>query len=597
MQGRRKVTYETTGNPKAQAQINKLFQWNFQRNIQCNIQRNHRQNNRYSRQTNIFPTLSVLLFPLIFLALFFYLPLFSIMREGLTDESGRFTVKQVLSIITDVYYLRIILFTIEQAILSTIASILLGLPGAYLLAGYEFRGKSVIKAITTVPFVLPSIIVVLGFVIFFGNSGVLNRLLQTAFRLNEPPLKILYSMKAIILAHTFYNFPICIRLVSAVWSRINPNIERAARSLGAKGFTLFRTAILPQIIPGILASAALIFIFCFTSFAVILVLGGGPRFSTIEVEIYRLAKVSIDFNRASALAIWEAVFTIIFMFVYIKLQHRVSFAEKVELRYERPRLSSILRSVYGPAVILYLALVFSLIIAPMLAAVHYSFLEKSSRASQFSYTLGWYKLIFTNARERAITVSYGGVIRNSLFFGFLTVLFSLPIGTAIAYLTSRKKIPFGGFLESTAMLPLGISTIMLGFQITGKWYAIACAHAVIAYPFVIRSTSAVFKKISPSIIQAASSLGANRWKTFWHIELPMIKSGIIAGATFAFAISIGEINATLMLYSPDLTTLPIAIYRLISSYNYFAACALGTVLMVICFLVFFIIDRMGFEIS
>ncbi len=567
-----------------------------------------RQNNLHPQQTNIAGTLPVLVFPLLFIGLFFFFPLFSILREGLTDENGRFTVKQVLSIITDVYYLRIILFTVEQALLSTIASILLGLPGAYLLAGYEFRGKSIIKAITTVPFVLPSIIVVLGFVIFFGNSGMLNRFLQPAFHLNEPPLKILYSMKAIILAHTFYNFPICIRLVSAVWSRINPNIERAARSLGAKGFTLFRTAILPQIMPGILASAALIFIFCFTSFAVILVLGGGPRFTTIEVEIYRLAKVSIDFNQASALAIWEAIFTVIFMFVYIKLQHRVSFAEKVVLRYERPRLSSLLRSPYGPAVILYLALVFALIITPMLAAVHYSFLQKSSRASEFSYTLKWYNLILTNARERAIAVSYGAVIKNSLFFGFMTVLFSLPVGTAIAYLTSRKKVRFGGILESAVMLPLGISTIMLGlgyirinqtlpFEITGKWYAIACAHTVIAYPFVIRSTSAVFEKISLSIIQAASSLGANRWKTFWRIELPMIKSGIIAGATFAFAISIGEINATLMLYSPNLTTLPIAIYRLISSYNYFAACALGTILMTICFIVFFIIDRMGFEIS
>ncbi len=570
--------------------------------------RSTRQNRPSSRQSNLRPGLPVLFFPLFFLALFFYLPLFSILREGLTDESGRFTVKQVLSIITDIYYLRIVLFTVEQALLSTIFSILLGLPGAYLLAGYEFRGKSIIKAITTVPFVLPSIIVVLGFVIFFGNSGMLNRFLQSALHLDQPPLRILYSMKAIILAHTFYNFPICIRLVSAVWGRINPNIERAARSLGAKGLTLFRTSILPQIMPGILASAALIFIFCFTSFAVILVLGGGPRFTTIEVEIYRLAKVSIDFNRASALAIWEAIFTIIFMFAYIKLQHRASFAEKVELRYERPRLSSLLGSAYGPVVILYLALVFSLIIAPMLAAVHYSFLEKSTRASQLSYTLDWYKLIFTNARERAVAVSYGAVIRNSLFFGTMTVLFSLPIGTAIAYLTTRKRIPFGGILESTAMLPLGISTIMLGlgyirmnqmlpFQITGKWYAIACAHAVIAYPFVIRSTSAVFRKISPSVIQAASSLGANRWNTFWRIELPMIKSGIIAGATFAFAISIGEINATLMLYSPDLTTLPIAIYRLISSYNYFAACALGTLLMAICFFVFFVIDRMGFEIS
>ncbi len=166
----------------------------------------------------------------------------------------------------------------------------------------------------------------------------------------------------------------------------------------------------------------------------------------------------------------------------------------------------------------------------------------------------------------------------------------------------------GGIFESFAMLPLGISSIILGlgyikayqslpWDITGKWYAIAFAHTVIAYPFVLRATTAVFRKINPRLLQAAVSLGANRWQTFWRIELPLIKSGIIAGATFAFAISIGEINATLMLYNPELTTMPIAIYRLISSYNFFAACALGTVLMAICFAVFLIIDKMGFEVT
>ncbi|MCK5569907.1 MAG: iron ABC transporter permease, partial [Spirochaetes bacterium] len=206
----------------------------------------------------------IFLFPLLFLSIFFFYPLISILTEGLSDEEGKFTLGHIQSILSNRYILRVIAFTVEQALLSTLASILLGLPGAYLLARYDFRGKSIVKAITTVPFVLPSIIVVLGFVIFFGNNGVLNRAFMGAFNLENPPLKILYSMKAIILAHTFYNFPICIRLVSAVWSRINPNLEKAALILGARGGRLFTNILLPQIMPGILAASALIFIFCFT---------------------------------------------------------------------------------------------------------------------------------------------------------------------------------------------------------------------------------------------------------------------------------------------------------------------------------------------
>jgi thiamine transport system permease protein len=280
----------------------------------------------------------------------------------------------------------------------------------------------------------------------------------------------------------------------------------------------------------------------------------------------------------------------------------------VQLRFERPPLKAVIASPSGPLVMVYLIVTFVIIVAPMLAVVHYSFLKRAGWAGTLSYSLSWYRTIFSDLSGGGLAVSYLRAMRNSLFFGMMTVLLSLPLGTVIAYFMVRRERVLGGLFESLTMLPLGISTIILGlgylraYQIlprdmTAGWYAIAFAHTVIAYPFVLRAATAVFRKINPRLIQAAVSLGANRWRTFWRLELPLIKSGIVAGATFAFAISIGEINATLMLYSPGLTTMPIAIYRLIASYNYFAACALGTVLMGICFLVFLVIDKMGFEVA
>jgi thiamine transport system permease protein len=213
-------------------------------------------------------------FPVVFLAVFFYFPLLSILKEGLLDAPGRLTAKYILATIEEPYNRRVIFFTIKQAALSTLLTLILGLPGAYLVAKYDFPGKSVLKAITTVPFVLPSIIVSLGFILLFGNNGILNRWLMQLFQLDAPPLRILYSLKAIILAHAFYNFPLVVRLVSAVWVSIDPKIEDAARSLGAKEFSVFWHITLPLILPGIIASLALTFIFCFMSFAVVLVLGG-----------------------------------------------------------------------------------------------------------------------------------------------------------------------------------------------------------------------------------------------------------------------------------------------------------------------------------
>ena len=146
----------------------------------------------------------------------------------------------------------------------------------------------------------------------------LNRALMMIFGMENPPLRILYSVKAIVLAHAFYNFPLVVRLVSAVWSSIDPRIEDAARSLGAREHRVFWHVTLPMLFPGILASLALTFIFSFMSFAVVLVLGG-VKYATIEVNIYTLMTVLLDYKMGSALAIVQSLFSLSFMFFYAKV--------------------------------------------------------------------------------------------------------------------------------------------------------------------------------------------------------------------------------------------------------------------------------------
>jgi thiamine transport system permease protein len=545
--------------------------------------------------------LLLLLAPAAFLLLFFYFPLGSVLVGGLTDRSGRFSFGILTSLLRDPYYLRIIGFTVLQAILSTVLSVLMGLPGAYLLARYEFRGKRLIEALTTVPFVLPSIIVVLGFVRFFGNNGILNRFLMAVLGLEEPPLRILYSLQAILLAHAFYNFPVVVRVVSSLWRRIHPSTEEAARSLGAHGLRLFWRVTLPQILPAILSAAALVFIFCLLSFAVVLVLGGGPRYTTLEVEVYRLAKVSLDLKTGSALALIGAIISLVFLYAYIKLQQRSSFAEQMTEDPEKPRLAGVLGSVRGVFYLLYLLLMALVILAPMVTVVAYSFQLRSGWGQQ-AVSLEWYRRILS------VGGPYLRSVANSLFFAVMTMLLSVPLGTVLAYVGARSRFAGSRFLEALMMLPIGISSIILGlgylkayqqlpWPIVGRWYAIVFAHTVIAYPFVIRVASATFRKMKSSLAEAARSLGAGPWRLFWHLELPLARSALITGAAFAFGISVGEINASLMLYNERLITIPVMIYRLIGSYNFIGACAMGSVLMLFCFLAFLIIDRAGGEVG
>jgi thiamine transport system permease protein len=545
--------------------------------------------------------LLLLLAPAAFLLLFFYYPLGSVLVGGLTDEKGSVSLGIVSSILKDPYYLRIIGFTVWQAILSTVLSVLMGLPGAYLLARYDFRGKRLIEALTTVPFVLPSIIVVLGFVRFFGNNGILNRLLMALFGLEEPPLRILYSLQAILLAHAFYNFPVVVRIVSSLWRRIHPSTEEAARSLGAHGIRLFLRVTLPQILPALLSAAALVFIFCLLSFAIVLVLGGGPRYTTLEVEVYRLAKVSLDLKTGSALALIGALLSLVFLYGYIKLQRRSSFAERMTEDVEKPRLAGMLGSARGLLYLLYLLLMALVILAPMITVVAYSFQLRSGWGQQ-TLSLEWYRRILSVGQP------YLRAVLNSLLFAGTTVALSVPLGTVLAYVGARSRFVGGRFLEAVMMLPIGISSIILGlgylkayrqlpWSIVGSWYAIVFAHSVIAYPFVIRVTSATFRKMKSSLAEAARSLGAGPWRVFWHLELPLARSALITGAAFAFGISVGEINASLMLYNERLITMPVMIYRLIGSYNFIGACAMGSVLMLFCLLAFLIIDRAGGEVG
>jgi thiamine transport system permease protein len=544
-------------------------------------------------------TLALAAVPLAFLALFFYYPLGSVLAGGLAAPAGGLSLSRLVRILGDPYYLRIIGFTFRQALLSTILSVALGLPGAWLLSRFDFPLKGLVRALTTIPFVLPSIIVVLGFVRFFGNNGVLNAGLMRLLGLQEPPLRVLYSFQAILLAHAFYNFPIAARIVAALWSRLPASTEEAARSLGAHGPGLFFRVILPQLSPALLAAGALIFIFCFLSFAVVLVLGGGPRFSTLEVEVYRLARVSLDLPAAGALALVGAVLSLGFLWLYLRLASRSSFTEDLGGSNRRPLRELLTRPLAGLPALAYLLLLALLVLAPILTVVLYSLQAHSGWAAS-GWSLDWYR------RLLGAGGLYLQAIRNSLLFGGLTVVLSLPLGTLLAWLAARRRFPGSGLLEAALMLPLGVSSVILGlgylkayqalpWRLAGSWIAVVFAHTVVAYPFVVRAISPVLRKLPASLPEAARSLGAGPWQLFFRVELPLLKGALITGAAFAFGISVGEINATLMLSPPGLLTMPLAVYRLIGSYNFTGACAMGTVLMLACFLAFLAIETVGKE--
>ena len=541
-----------------------------------------------------------------FLLVFFYIPLFLVLKTAFVSGEGGFSLDNIIGAAASPYNRRIILFTLTQAALSTVFSVLLGLPGAWLLANRDFPGKRLIKAVSTVPFVLPSILVVLGFVIFFGNNGFLNRILMDLTNIKEPPLKILYTLNAIILAHGFYNFPIVIRIVSSLWEKLDPSVSNAARSLGARKIRLFFTVTLPQIMPAILAASSLIFIFCFTSFAIILVLGGGPAYTTLEVEIYRQARIALNMEAAAALAVTGIIITLVIMYINVHFQTALAYKENILPKSPADRTNRRFSKPGYAWAVLYVLIILVLVAAPVLSVVIKSFIQPAVRGGNSAFSITSYTGLFGGTLK-----NYGSTIiraiRNSIFFASLTVIFSIPVGTFISYLTARGNTRGPSrLIDTILMMPLTVSSVIIGFgylrmmmnlpeQIKSSPFLIIMAHTVIAYPFVVRSVTSVLGKLKPELTHAAMSLGAAPWKVFLSIELPLIKSAIFAGAAFSFAISIGEINATILLASRDTVTIPIAMYRLISSYNFYGACALGSILIILTIGAFLLMDYFGSE--
>jgi len=529
----------------------------------------------------------ILIPALAFLTVFFYYPLALVLKEGLSASA-------LLSVLSNSYYRHVITFTILQALGSTLLTLAIGLPGAYLFANYEFPGKRFLRALLTVPFVMPSIMVALGFILLFGKQGFITTLLGR-------DLGILYSWKAILLAHTFYNFPVVVRMVSSLWERINPHYEEAAMSLGAKGFTLFRRVTLPMLSPAIFASAMLTFVFSFLSFSIPLILGG-YKYSTIEVAIFTSIITMLDFRTGAALAVIQMALSFTFMYIYLKSLEKYAKAEEQRV-FRKPKKLALreMLSLKGLTIALYSLIVFIFILAPLLAVVY------DSLTWNGNFTLEFYRRLFDSSYNPIFGSDSLHAILWSFTFGFTTVLLATLIALAMAYSSLRWDLPGKTFMDVLVTLPLGSSAIIIGLGyikafhkppllLLGSPYLIIAAHTVIAYPFALRAISSSLKKVKASLREAAMSLGATDFKAFLKVELPLAFGGVLVGAVFSFAMSIAELGATYMIYQPQYTTITIAIYRYLGSRQFGSASAMAVILMIVSLVGFLLIERTGEEV-
>lgn len=512
---------------------------------------------------------------LIFLAVFFFYPLARILALGLSQSA--FTAENLGSLIS------VTGFTFYQAALSLLLTLLLGIPASILFSRFEFPAKSFLRALTAVPFMLPTVVVAAAFNALLGPRGWLNLTFFPAH-----PIPFVGTLGAILIAHVFYNTTIVIRIVGNALTHLDPRLEQAARTLGADTLKVWGSVIFPLLRGPILAAGLLVFLFDFTSFGVILLLGG-PRFATLEVETYIQALQFLNLPMAALLTILQLLCTLAFSVIYSRVVTRAlvpTMPRSVIARAPKSLREHIF--VFGMLSLLIVFFALPLLALPLRSITRLDADRGDRSAVQRGLTADYYTELFVNRRNSIFYVPPVEAARNSLGYAAATVILSLALGAPVASALARPG-RLERILDPLLLLPLGASAITLGLgfiiafnRLLASPWLVPLAHTLIALPFVIRILQPALASIPDRLRQAAATLGASPFRVWLTVDWPIIRRATLTAATFAFTISLGEFGAAFLLTRPEYPTLPVAIYRFLSQpggLNYGQAMAMSTILM------------------
>lgn len=528
--------------------------------------------------------LGLMVLPVAFFAVFFAYPVAAIVGRGLKVD-GAWQLGRIRDVLAQSDIRHVLWFTTWQALASTALTLLIALPGAYVFARFDFPGRQVLRAVVTVPFVLPTVVVGTAFLALVGRGGLLDDL--WGVRLDT-------TVWAILLAHVFFNYAVVVRTVGGLWAQLDPRQEEAARMLGASRLRAWRKVTLPALAPAVAAAALMVFLFTFTSFGVVQILGG-PTFSTLEVEIYRQTSEVFDLSTAAVLTIVQFVAVGAILAVHAWTVRRRETALRLvdpAVTARRPRGAGQWSLLAGVLVSVLLLLVLPLAVL----------VQRSLDSPDFGY-------------YRALTHDDGGTflvppiaaIGNSLEYAVAATAMAVVIGgLAAAALTRRDAGRLVRGFDALLMLPLGVSAVTVGFgflisldkppvDLRSSWILVPLAQALVGVPFVVRTMLPVLRAVDGRLREAAAVLGASPWRVWREVDLPLVRRALLIAAGFAFAVSLGEFGATVFIARPDNPTLPVAVARLLSrpgDLNYGQAMALSTILMVVCAVALLVLERL-----
>lgn len=510
--------------------------------------------------------------PALFFSVFLLYPLIVLIDTAWSTET--------LTSLTNSGTWMVALVASAQSLLSVGLSLALGLPVASVLSRYEFPGRSFLWALATVPFVLPTVVVALGFQSLFGG-------------LFEPGLFL------VVLAHAYINIAVVIRVVGAQWGSMNPQQMIIARTLGATPWRVFRTITLPNLTPSILAASCVVFVFSFTSLGIVTILGDGSATRTLEQVILRQSSVLLDFPGALASAALQLLVVSFVLFLASRSRGAaLTLRTGNSMRTQYLGRVTTLKAGFWVFAISFLSAVF--IFAPIASIVW------DSISGRDGFTLSWWISLPSSSEVFARLGSPLNSLGLSLVLAIFTAFVAACIGGAIAIAVMGRN-PFMAFVS---LIPLGLSAATVGLgtllafgraplDLRSTGILIPIAHALVAVPLVVALAAPVLRAADPRRMLVASTLGASPHRAWWTAYGSIIRVVMLAAGGLAGAVSLGEFGAASFLARPDSPTVPIQISKLLSrpgEQAYATAAVLSVILVVATLVLMLVVDRMNSKV-
>ena len=522
--------------------------------------------------------------PLVFFAVFFAWPVVNLLDTALRSDTGGWDLSQFADTLSNPRILEVIWFTVWQAAVSTVLTLVVALPGAWVLGHYRFPGRSGVEVLSVVAFVMPTVVVATAIGAALADDGPLGWLL---------PPDSGRGLSAIFAAHVYLNIAVVLRMVGSFWSQLDPRLPDAAAALGASPGKVLWHVTRPALAPVIWAASSIVFLFTLTSFGIVLLLGDFGQ-ATVEVEIQRRVLFLFDLPTGAVLSVVQIAMVLTALVVQSKLSNRAAAEQDltVDRTLPRPRTPGA-RLAVGTFLIVYL----TMLLGPVLLVLERALRTAGGHGPDNFVSLG------SSRAGSVLFVAPAEAVANSVVFAVAATIIATIVGLLVALALARRR---ESLRDSVWLLPLGVSAVTLGFgmlitfdgpplPLRGTAALVPIAQALVAIPFVVRALLPVLRSIRGSIHESAAVLGASPLRTVWSIDLPIVARALAVAIGFSLAISLGEFGATVFLAPGDRPTVPIAIYRFLATpgqANVGQAMALSSILILLTAVAVLLTDRL-----